>query len=114
MKPVTVAAELIRCHDCGNGVAFTAGSCPHCGSIEPRGPYVHSRREWRRHRGEQRHDSTLAVATVACTVGGAAYGAIIANGAFLAVMLGLGYGLVGLLIGVPVGFVINITRHFGR
>ena len=106
--------ELIRCHDCGNAVAFTAGSCPHCGSSEPRGPYVHSRRERRRHRFEQRNDNTLAVATAACTVGGVAYGAIIANGTFLALMLGLGYGFVGLLVGVPVGFVINMTRHFGR
>jgi hypothetical protein len=40
--------ELTSCHDCGSGVSFSAMSCPHCGSTEPRGPYIHSRSALRR------------------------------------------------------------------
>ena len=37
-----------------------------------------------------------------------------ASGTFGAVLSGTGYGTIGLLLGVPVGFVINVTRHAGR
>jgi hypothetical protein len=51
--------ELISCHDCGNGVSFTALACPHCGSTEPSGPYIRSRKEARRYRIEERNDRIL-------------------------------------------------------
>jgi hypothetical protein len=56
--------ELINCHDCGLSVSFTAVSCPHCGSIEPAGPYRFNRKEARRYRIEDRNDRTLILITV--------------------------------------------------
>ena len=106
--------ELITCHDCGNGVSFTAANCPRCGSMEPRGPYIHSRRELRRLRAENRNDNTLLIAPLACCAGGAFYGVVMADSILWKLMLGLGYGSLGLLVGVPIGFVINMTRHLGR
>jgi hypothetical protein len=37
-----------------------------------------------------------------------------AAGTFTAVVFGLLYGCLGALVGVPVAFVINMTRHLGR
>lgn len=107
-------AELINCHDCGRAIAFSATTCPNCGSLEPAGPYVHNRRERRRFRGESRNDHTLLIAVLACSLGGALYGAVTASGTFSAMVFGLLYGCLGGLIGAPVGFVINMTRHLGR
>jgi hypothetical protein len=106
--------ELLTCHDCGKAVSFSAANCPHCGSREPTGPYVHSRRELRRHRLEARNDWTLAIAVVGCGLFGVFFGAMTASGTFTAIFAGAGYGAVGLLLGVPVGFVVNMTRHIGR
>ena len=106
--------ELIACHDCGKAVSFSAASCPHCGSSEPQGPYVQSRRERRRHRREERNDHTVMMAVLGCSALGACYGAITASGALWKVVAGTGYGSLGLLLGVPVAFIINITRHLGR
>jgi 4-hydroxy-3-methylbut-2-en-1-yl diphosphate synthase IspG/GcpE len=103
--------ELIQCHDCGAPVSFRAVSCPRCGSIEPSGPYVMNRREKRRHRIEARNDRNLMLATIGCTVGGVLFGVLTSSSPLGAVGLGTGYGLLGLLLGVPVGFVINMTRH---
>jgi hypothetical protein len=110
----TRKAELIECHDCGSGVSFSAVDCPHCGSTEPRGPYRHSARELRRLRAEERNDHTLMISVLACGTGGALYGAVMASTLFGKALLGTGYGCLGLLIGVPVAFVINMTRHLGR
>jgi len=66
-------AELIDCHDCRGPVSFSAVSCPHCGSTEPSGPYVFSKKEARRFRAEQRNDEMLVIATVGCGCAGALY-----------------------------------------
>src|SRR5215475_11079202 len=91
--------ELIDCHDCGARVSFSAASCPHCGSQEPSGPYVFSRREIRLHRIEQRNDRTLALAVVGCTAAGAFYGAVMNSGLYAAFLAGCFYGCVGMVIG---------------
>jgi hypothetical protein len=104
-------AELIECHDCGGAVSFRAASCPHCGSMEPAGPYVFNRKEARRHRIEERNDRSLVVVTLSCGVVGALYGASGSTSMVGAVMAGLGYGTLGVMIGVPLAFAINITRN---
>jgi hypothetical protein len=103
--------ELIVCHDCGARISFSAQTCPHCGSQEPSGPYEFSRTEIRRHRIEQRNDRTLALAAVGCAAAGAFYGIVMSSSQIGALLAGGGYGLVGLVIGVGVAFVINLTRH---
>ncbi len=106
--------ELIRCPDCGNAVSFSASSCPHCGSTEPRGPYVHDVRELRQHRIEERNDRNLMVAVLACGALGALFGALTASSLSWALVAGTGYGGLGMLLGVPVAFVVNMTRHLGQ
>lgn len=69
-----------------------------------------SKKELRRHRAEERNDHTLLVATVACCCGGVLWGVLLSSSTFGAIMAGIGYGIVGLLIGVPIGFAINATR----
>jgi|SRR5665213_773052 len=103
--------ELINCHDCQKTVSFSAASCPHCGSIEPSGPYVFSKRQARRLRAEQRNDNMLIVTTVGCCGAGVLYGVSLSSSIFGEILAGIGYGLVGLLIGVPIGFAINLTRR---
>src|ERR1700732_5248471 len=95
-------AELIDCQDCGLAVSFSAVSCPHCGSTEPSGSYVFSKKEARRLRIEQRNDDTLAVTAVACGCAGALYGVLLSSSTFSAIMSGIGYGVLGLLVGVPI------------
>jgi hypothetical protein len=104
-------AELIQCHDCGGAVSFRAASCPHCGSLEPAGPYVLNRREARRHRIEERNDRNLVIVSLSCGLIGALYGAAGSVTTFGAVVAGIGYGLIGVVIGVLLAFGINITRH---
>jgi hypothetical protein len=103
--------ELIEFHDCGKAVSFSTASCPHCGSIEPSGTYAFSKREVRRFRAEQRNDNMLVVTTLGCCCAGVLYGIMLSSSTFGAILAGIGYGLVGLLIGVPVAFAINITRR---
>ncbi len=105
---------LIGCHDCGGRVSFRAASCPHCGSPEPSGPYVFSQQEIRNHRIEYRNDINLAITSLACAAVGGLYGAIVSSGGLAAILHGLLYGLLGLLIGVPVAFAINVTRGLLR
>ena len=110
-RPASTQRELIACHDCGGRVSFSAAQCPHCGSREPTGPYVFNSREKRLHRIEERNDRNLALATVGCTALGVFYGVMTSTGISAAVLAGCGYGLVGLILGVPIGFLINMTRH---
>lgn len=98
--------ELISCHDCRGPVSFSAVSCPHCGSREPSGPYIQSPREGRLHNIEARNDQTLISMLVLCCGIGFFYGAV-TGGAWPAV----GYGLVGAIIGVPAGFIINMSQR---
>jgi len=102
--------ELIACHECGNGVSFSAAACPHCGSTEPAGPVVQSRRELRRLRIEADNDRRLVVVTLLCAALGALYGAVMGAGGALPLWAALGYGFVGMVIGVPAAFLINVTR----
>ncbi|WP_315758606.1 MULTISPECIES: hypothetical protein [unclassified Bradyrhizobium] len=102
--------ELIDCHDCGSGVSFSAVACPHCGSTEPAGPAVQSRRELKRLRVEAHNDRRLVVVTVLCAGLGAIYGAVMGEGGAASWWAALGYGFVGTVIGVPAAFVINISR----
>jgi hypothetical protein len=74
----------------------------------------HSRRERRQYRQEERNDHTMMLAVLGCSALGACYGAITATGALWKTLAGTGYGGLGLLLGVPVAFVINMTRHLGR
>jgi hypothetical protein len=110
----TKRTELTNCHDCLRPISFRAVSCPHCGSAEPTGPYVFGKKEARRLRLEQRNDDNLLVTTVACTAGGALYGVLVSSNVIGAIAGGFGYGLVGLLAGVPVAFAINMTRGLLR
>src|ERR1700688_5002848 len=103
-------AELIDCRDCRRPVSFSAVSCPHCGSTEPSGPYVHSKKELRRLGAEDRNDHTLLVTTVACCCGGALWGVLLSSSTLGAILAGLGYGTFGLLVGVTIRFAINMTR----
>ena len=98
--------ELIGCHDCGESVSFSASACPHCGSRQPSGPYRMSRREQQLHRIEDRNDQTLIGMLVLCTGSGFFLGALTGS-----VWPAVGYGLVGALIGVPAGFVVNLSRR---
>jgi hypothetical protein len=104
--------ELISCHDCGNAVSFSAGSCPNCGSREPSGSYRWNQREARRYRIEERNDRTLILMTVGLGAVGAFYGVEISSSAFGALIAGLCYGFLGVVIGVPLAFAINITRNW--
>jgi hypothetical protein len=102
--------ELIDCHDCGNGVSFSAAECPHCGSTEPAGPVVQSRRELRRLRVEAVNDRRLVVVTLVCASLGTLYGAVTGAGGTASLWAALGYGFVGAVIGVPAAFIINVSR----
>jgi hypothetical protein len=102
--------ELINCHDCGGPISYTALRCPQCGSSEPTGPYRHNRKEARRLGLEQRNDRNLII--VMATLGpiGAFYGVETSSSSLGAVLLALCYGFVGVAIGAPLAFAINVTR----
>jgi hypothetical protein len=102
--------ELIGCHDCGEGVSFTAASCPHCGSTEPSGPVVLSRRAIRKLRAEETNDRRLLVITLFCCGLGILYGVVMGPGGSGSLWSGLAYGFVGAVIGVPAAFIINVSR----
>ncbi len=109
----TKRQELVGCHDCGRGVSFSALSCPHCGSTQPSGPYILSARELKQHRIEEKNDKRLVLVTVLCCAIGVAFGVLTASGPLSAVLGGVGYGFVGVMIGMPAAFIINVTRLFG-
>lgn len=104
--------ETISCHDCGKPVSFSAVSCPRCGSAEPNGPYRHSRREIRRHRIEERNDGTLIMLMLALGTIGAFYGAKTGSNWLSEAAFTLLYGFVGVVVGVPIAFAINVTRNW--
>jgi hypothetical protein len=104
--------ETISCHDCGWHVSFTAAACPNCGSREPTGPYRHNRKEARRLRAEDRNDRNLIVVMTALGGIGAFYGVETSSSSLGALVLGFCYGFVGVVIGAPLAFAINITRNW--
>lgn len=104
--------ETIGCHDCGNAVSFTAKACPSCGSTEPSGPYLMSRREVRGFRREARNDHNLAVFTLICGLLGAIYGYETAASLFGSILALCFYGAIGVLVGVPIGFAANIWLNY--
>jgi hypothetical protein len=93
--------ESIHCQDCGRPGPFSAQSCPKCGEV-------------RRLRAEQRDHHTLVVTMVACGYVGGLYGSLLGANTFAAILAGFGYGMVGVLVGVPIGFAINLTRGLLR
>jgi hypothetical protein len=118
--------EVISCHDCHGVVSFSATRCPHCGSTEPSGPYQFSKREARNFRIEQKNDNYLIRTAVLLGVVGMLYGIVVGrksgsesswNGAqsALIVVSAVWYGLIGVMIGVPLAATINLyrsARHF--
>jgi ABC-type multidrug transport system permease subunit len=72
-----------------------------------------SARELKRHRIEEKNDKRLVAVTLLCCALGAVFGVLTASGPSSAVVGGLGYGFIGVLIGVPAAFIINVTRLFG-
>ncbi|MEH2468982.1 hypothetical protein V1281_001762 [Nitrobacteraceae bacterium AZCC 2161] len=106
MKP----AETIDCHDCGNPVSFSAVSCPRCGSREPSGPYKKSAKEAQRHRIEDRNDRNLIVTAMTLGAVGASYGWLTSATMLGAIVPVIGYGVLGMLVGAPLGFAANMIR----
>jgi hypothetical protein len=118
--------EVISCHDCHSSVSFSATRCPHCGSKEPSGPYQFSKKEIRNFRIEQRNDTYLIRTALLLGAIGLLYGIVIgrkstgegswhAMQSAVVVVSALGYGLIGVLIGVPLAATINLyrsARHF--
>ncbi len=106
--------ELIKCHDCGQAVAFSAVCCPHCGSREPQGPYRMNSSEHRRFRIEARNDRYGAVVAGIAGAIGALYGLSISSSPLSAILWALAYGAIGLLAGVPIAVAVNLTRRLIR
>ena len=96
--------RTIGCHDCGNPVSLSARQCPHCGSKELAGPHKPKPKRQRVVGIEQRNDRNLAATSLALGV----LRRMLRLGAILAT---LSYGLVGVTVGVPIGFAINFLRN---
>ena len=107
-----IETELISCHDCGWSVSFSATACPRCGSREPSGSYRHNRKESRRLRIEEKNDKNLVVVMTVLGAIGAFYGVETSSSSLSALALGFCYGFVGVVIGAPLAFAINITRNW--
>jgi hypothetical protein len=50
----------------------------------------------------------------ACGIGGVLYVIVMASSPLWKILLATGYGSLGVLIGVPIAFIVNMTRHLGR
>jgi hypothetical protein len=99
---------LVRCLDCNEVVALSASWCPRCGSKAYFG--VHKQR----HAREATNDSVLIGTTVATLLFGIVHGIAVRSGTLSAIFNASWQGALGLLVGVPIGFAINIIRSFGR
>ena len=116
--------ELINCHDCKRPVSFSAAYCPHCGSKEPAGTYQFSKKEARKFRIEDKIDSYLVRTVLLLGLIGILYGIVVGQKSesswygvqtTIIVMSAAWYGLIGVLVGVPVAATINMyrsARHF--
>lgn len=98
------------CPDCGNKLSRSARHCPLCGATELHGPPQLGRRAPRIIGIEDKNDHTLV--TCALTLGaiGACYGYAVSTGPISAILWLTVYGFVGLMIGVPLAFAINLIR----
>jgi hypothetical protein len=56
----------------------------------------------------------MVVTTIACCCAGVVHGILISSSTFGAILAGTAYGFVGLLVGVPIAFAINLTRGLLR
>jgi hypothetical protein len=116
--------EVIYCHDCKRPVSFSAAFCPHCGSREPAGPYQFSKKEARKFRIEDKNDNYLVRTVLLLGLIGMLYGIVVGQKSesswygvqtTIIVMSAAWYGLIGVLVGVPVAATINMyrsARHF--
>jgi hypothetical protein len=102
-----IVTELLSCYDCSNAVSPNARACPHCGSTFPAGPARVGRRDSRTIGAEQRNDETLLGMFVLCIGIGFFFGAVTSG-----ILAAVDYGFVGAVIGVPAGFIINVTRNW--
>jgi hypothetical protein len=91
--------ESIHCQECGRPGPFSPLGCPKCGEVRLRAK-------------QQNH--TLIVTTVACGYVGGLYGSLFGASTPTAILAGFDYGMVGVLVGVPIGFAINLTRRLLR
>jgi hypothetical protein len=98
---------LVHCVDCNNVVAVSASSCPSCGSKTYFG--VHKRR----YAHEETNDNILIGTTVATFLFGIVHGIAVSEGTLGAIFNAAWQGTLGLLVGVPIGFAINMMRSFG-
>lgn len=62
----------------------------------------------------QQQFAKLMVSVIGCGLGGAFYGVMTAPGTLSAILFGIACGSLGVLIGAPVGFCINMTRYLHR
>ncbi len=116
--------ELINCHDCKRPVSFSAAYCPHCGSKEPAGTYQFSKKEARKFRIEDKNDNYLVRTVLLLGLIGMLYGIVVGQKSesswygvqtTIIVISAAWYGLIGVLVGVPVAGTINMyrsARHF--
>jgi hypothetical protein len=63
---------------------------------------------------EERNDHSMAVIPLVCTIIGALYGWSSGGGTAWQTLAAFGYGIVGLLAGVPIAFIFNMARAFMR
>jgi hypothetical protein len=116
--------EVIKCHDCKRPVSFSAAFCPHCGSKEPAGPYQFSKKEARKFRIEDKNDNYLVRTVLLLGLIGTLYGTFVGQKnesswygvqTAIIIMSAAWYGLIGVLVGVPVAATVNMyrsARHF--
>lgn len=100
--------KTFDCHDCRGTVSLNARQCPHCGSVAPAGPY--QSKAPHKFRIEERNDRGLVVTTLSLGAAGACYGYAVSSSALWALVSVPAYCCLGLLIGVPIGFLINTIR----
>lgn len=111
MKTRGATARVIACHDCGDIVSLSARACPGCGSRDLAGPVNLGRRAPRKVGIEQMNDRGLAAASITLGLLGACYGFAASSGMWSAIFATPLYGLLGVTVGVPIGFLINIIRN---
>ena len=116
--------EVINCHDCKRPVSFSAAYCPHCGSREPAGTYQFSKKEAGKFRIEDKNDNYLVRTTLLLGLIGMLYGIVVGQRSesswygvktTIIIASAVWYGLIGVLVGVPLAATINMyrsARHF--